>query len=309
MNITITGNLGSGKTSVCNILREKGLEIISAGAIFREVADEKGLSIVELNELAKKDRSVDDLVDARSEKLGREKDGAVFDSRLAWHFAGESFKVFLCVSADEAAKRVYHDAVRNAETYASVEEAREGLNERASLEKRRFQDLYGINYYDAGNYDLIIETTAASPEAIAEEILKELDLYEKEKFPTRVKLNPESVLPAAELTEKDKSLLERIIREEKETGRSRRISARIFERDGYLIASGLDGGESICRVLAAAALGCPFVEASFTAPEEGAPLSKEAYEAAEGLGGFHYRSTPAEKPISSQYSLEFDHLF
>ena len=41
MNITITGNLGSGKSSIGKVLKEKGYEIVSTGNIFRELAMEK----------------------------------------------------------------------------------------------------------------------------------------------------------------------------------------------------------------------------------------------------------------------------
>ena len=44
MNISITGNLGAGKSSICKILKAHGYEIISAGTIFRQLAQERGLS-------------------------------------------------------------------------------------------------------------------------------------------------------------------------------------------------------------------------------------------------------------------------
>ena len=49
MNITITGNLGSGKSSVAKILKEKGYEYSSTGNVFRQLAMEKGLSVEELS--------------------------------------------------------------------------------------------------------------------------------------------------------------------------------------------------------------------------------------------------------------------
>lgn len=186
MNITLTGNLGSGKTTICNILKEKGYEIVSTGKIFREIAEEKNVSVIELNEMAKSDRSIDDLLDHKTAELGKELDNVVFDSRLAWNFVPESFKVFLLVDTDEAAKRVFKDSERNAESYASVEEAKAGLVNRAGLEKARFQDLYHINYYNAVNYNLVIESTMAKPEEIAEEIIRQFQLYKEQGFATKV---------------------------------------------------------------------------------------------------------------------------
>ena len=53
MNVTITGNLGAGKTSVCNELKKMGYDVISGGDIYRTYAQEHGITIVELNEMAK----------------------------------------------------------------------------------------------------------------------------------------------------------------------------------------------------------------------------------------------------------------
>lgn len=189
MNITITGNLGSGKSSVCRELEKSGFTVISAGDIFREIAAEKGMTVIELNEAAKKDRSIDDMLDERSTQLGKTMDHTVFDSRLAWHFVENSFKVFLLVDTKEAARRVFAGDSRSAEIYQDMEQARAGLRERAKLEQERFWKLYGIDYYDACNYDLIIESTYASPQQIAREILQNFELYQKQPFATKVEMN------------------------------------------------------------------------------------------------------------------------
>ncbi len=189
MNLTLTGNLGSGKTTICNILKERGYEIVSTGKIFRDIAAEKNVTVIELNEMAKKDRSIDDLLDNKTTELGKTLDGVVFDSRLAWNFVPESFKVFLLVETDEAAKRVYADSERNAESYENVQQAKEGLVNRANLEKERFKDLYQINYYSADNYNLVIESTMAKPEQIADEIIRQFEAYKKQSFSCRVLVN------------------------------------------------------------------------------------------------------------------------
>lgn len=49
MNVTITGNLGAGKTSVCNELKKMGYDVISGGDIYRTYAQEHGITIVELS--------------------------------------------------------------------------------------------------------------------------------------------------------------------------------------------------------------------------------------------------------------------
>jgi cytidylate kinase len=199
MNITITGNLGSGKSSVAKILKEKGYEIISTGNIFRSLAMDKGLSVEEFNKqvneaAAKGDHSVDQQIDDMTTKIGKERDRIVFDSRLAWHFAPESFKVFVITDIDEASRRVFNDSQRaNSESYASRDDCRKALIHRQKLETVRYKEIYGIDYYDMSNYNLVIESTNASPNEIAQEILDRLDDYVNDKFVKLMELNPSSI--------------------------------------------------------------------------------------------------------------------
>jgi cytidylate kinase len=51
--IAIGGPAGSGKTTYARHIAEKmGLRYVSAGIFFRKIAEEKGLSLIELNKLA-----------------------------------------------------------------------------------------------------------------------------------------------------------------------------------------------------------------------------------------------------------------
>ncbi|RLG57107.1 MAG: cytidylate kinase, partial [Candidatus Hydrothermarchaeota archaeon] len=62
--ITISGLIGSGKTTVAKALAEKlMLRHVQAGMVFREMAKERGMSLQEFSKLAEKDKSFDRLVD------------------------------------------------------------------------------------------------------------------------------------------------------------------------------------------------------------------------------------------------------
>lgn len=204
MNITITGNLGSGKSSAGKILKEHGYEIVSTGNIFRQLAMDKGLSVEEFNKqvneaAAKGDRSVDKLIDDTTTKIGKEKDHIIFDSRLAWNFVPDSFKVFVITDIDEAARRVFNDSQRaDSESYDSQDDCKKALIHRQKMETVRYQDIYHIDYYDMSNYNLVIESTNASPTDVAEEILNQLSLYEKGQFKKTMLLNPASIYPVAD---------------------------------------------------------------------------------------------------------------
>lgn len=200
MNITITGNLGSGKSSVAKIIREKGYEFVSTGNIFRQLAMEKGLSVEEFNRQVNEaagrgDHSVDKMIDDTTAKIGKERDNVVIDSRLAWHFAPDSFKVFIITDIDEAVRRVFHDSLRaNSEAYESQETCKKALINRQKLETVRYKEIYGIDYYDMNNYNLVIESTNASPNEIAQEILDKMAEYRDGKFERLMELNPSSVI-------------------------------------------------------------------------------------------------------------------
>ena len=175
MNITITGNLGSGKSSVAKILKEKGYEYSSTGNIFRQLAMDKGMSVEafnkQVNEAASRgDHSVDKMIDDTTTRISEERDNVVFDSRLAWHFASKSFKIFIITDIDEASRRVFHDSLRaNSESYESQEACRKALIKRQKLETVRYKEVYGIDYYDMSNYNIVIESTSESTGRIVQE--------------------------------------------------------------------------------------------------------------------------------------------
>ncbi len=255
MNITITGNLGSGKTSVCKELKKMGFVVVSAGDIFRDIAAEKGMTVLELNEAAKKDRSVDDMLDERSANLGKQLDRTVFDSRLAWHFVENSFKIFLLADTWEAAKRVFNGGSRDAEEYGDVDATAEGLKIRAELERERFLDLYGINYYDAGNYDLIIDSSHASPEQISQEIIRNFELYQTEPFETKIELNLQSLYLWQSLKDIDMQQLQAYVGQEQNENQSLCASVPVDIAMDSGHAYVIDGKE---RTLAALAAGKVF---------------------------------------------------
>ncbi|MDR0949327.1 MAG: dephospho-CoA kinase [Lachnospiraceae bacterium] len=198
MNISITGNLGSGKSSICKCLREEGYEIISAGTLFRELAVMHGMSVEAFNQkvnqdIANGDHSIDDRIDQRTAQLDAQADHLVFDSRLAFHFAPRSFKTFIMVDPVEAAKRVYYDTKRaESEKYNSLEECYEALQHRQEMELCRFRELYGVDFFSWSNYNLIIESTYASPNAVAQQLLTSFTEFQRQPF-HGIYLNPASI--------------------------------------------------------------------------------------------------------------------
>lgn len=176
MHITITGNLGSGKSTICKLLEDKyKFTIYSTGKVQRELAREMNISTLEMNKLMCCDPKYDTMIDdttARISRENRDKD-IIFDSRLAWNFVEQSFKVFLAVDLDIAAERVHNDNRGKEEEYKDVNEAKEMLLERARTEDKRYRDMYNLEYFNYSNYNLVIDSTYCTPEMIGEIIISE----------------------------------------------------------------------------------------------------------------------------------------
>ena len=183
MHITITGKLGSGKSTVAKKLVELyGFEIFSTGAILRAAAAERGMDVLELNkELSAKldsDRSMDDLIDNTTIRVASERkdDKLIFDSRMAWHFVPDSFKVFVTVDPRVAAERVMKDP-RPGEPAEDIDELCAELVERSKVEQSRFQTLYGVDYYDYNNYNLVVDSSHRTPDEIVALIWEGFNAY------------------------------------------------------------------------------------------------------------------------------------
>ncbi|MDF2540937.1 MAG: hypothetical protein K0S47_655 [Herbinix sp.] len=245
MHITITGNLGSGKSTICKLLNEQyQFEVYSTGKVQREIAREMNMTTLELNQLMCSDHKYDTMIDdatARISRENREKD-IIFDSRLAWHFVEHSFKVFVTVSLDVAANRVMQDQRGAEEKYSSFDEAKKLLAERAATEKRRYKDIYDLDYLDFSNYNLVIDSTYCSADKIAEMIIVEAKAFEENPYTgTKMLMTPERLLQLEEMKEDDQTRLQELITSMKDG--SDMIDTTVIVRnseDGYQVEEGLD---------------------------------------------------------------------
>ena len=84
--ISLAGDLGSGKSTVGAILKDRFYaDIISVGKIQREMAEQLGMNTTEFNVYQEShpelDKKLDDMLAAYEGKEG----SFIFDSRMAWH--------------------------------------------------------------------------------------------------------------------------------------------------------------------------------------------------------------------------------
>lgn len=193
--ISLTGDLGSGKSAVSRLLEESlGYRIVSTGGIQREIAAKYGMSTLELNEYTDTHPEIDDEIDGKVTELSEQAEPLIFDSRLAWHFAPSSFKIYLLVDSYVAAERIFNDK-RTSEKYTDIEEARQKILARRQSELERFKSYYNIDYSNLHNFDLVIETTHASPVEIAECIMGNYIKWQKDLKYSAMNLSPKSLFP------------------------------------------------------------------------------------------------------------------
>ena len=170
MIITISGIAGSGKSTVAKLLAKRlNLKHYSTGDFMREIAEKKGISLLELSKLAEKDQSTDIELDERQKNLGKTQDNFVIDARLGFHFIPNSIKVFLEVDLNEAAKRIF-DEKRQHEQYKDIQESIEKIKTRIKSEEWRYKEYYNLNYQDKKHYDIMIDTTDITPQEVVNRI-------------------------------------------------------------------------------------------------------------------------------------------
>ncbi|MEK6853475.1 MAG: AAA family ATPase [Nanoarchaeota archaeon] len=184
MIITISGTPGSGKSTIAEILVKKlGAERIYVGGIRRELARQKGMTLQELNEYAKTHSETDVDVDkkAAAEAEAAEKKGKIIivEGRTQFHFLPKSIKIFIKVSPEEGARRIWKDLQdkekqerRNEGKMGSFETVKKRTFEREEEDAERYKRYYGFDHRDESHYDLILDTTDLTAKKAAEKVLR-----------------------------------------------------------------------------------------------------------------------------------------
>ncbi|MCK4476032.1 MAG: AAA family ATPase [Methanophagales archaeon] len=166
MRITISGLSGSGTTTVAKLL-SKGLsmELISAGEMFRQIANEKELQLEQFNKLAENNDDFDRQIDARQGEEAMKRENVIVEGRLSGFFVPDAdLKIWLKAPVEVRARRI---ATREGTTY---EEALSAMKNRESSENKRYERYYGINLDDLSIYDLVIDSSRWSERDIVEMI-------------------------------------------------------------------------------------------------------------------------------------------
>jgi CMP/dCMP kinase len=158
--VTISGPHGSGKsTSATKLAESLSLRHISAGSLFRKLADERKVSLEKFQEMAAVDPSIDRLVDERT-MTEAEKGNVVVDGQLAGWILKEVSDLRMLLTAPLVV-RLERIAARDR---VSLEEARRLTLHREGVQAERYRKHYGFSVDDWSIYHLILDTSFGSIE-------------------------------------------------------------------------------------------------------------------------------------------------
>jgi len=174
MILTISGLPGSGTSTVARIISERlGIDLVSAGEIFRTIAKERGLTLEEFGELAKSDAEIDKDIDQRQKEIARGARGAgrdvIIEGRISAWMVDPDLAVFVTAPDKVRAERVAH------REGIPVADAAAGIEEREACEAERYRKYYNVDVDRMGVYDLVINSGRWDQEGASEIVLVAMD--------------------------------------------------------------------------------------------------------------------------------------
>lgn len=160
--VAVSGTPGSGKTTYAKFIASRyGLRYVSAGALFREIAHQRGLDLLELHRIAEELDEIDLAIEERSLKEAI-RGGVVVDAHLAVWILRDIAHVKIVFDAplEVRARRI---ALRDSKSFG---EALEEVLERERSNRERARKYYGIDIRDYSVADLVINTGLLSEESV-----------------------------------------------------------------------------------------------------------------------------------------------
>lgn len=171
IRVTVSGLPGSGTSTLVRLLVERlGVERVDGGTIFRAMAADRGMTLAEFGLLCEHDDSIDRALDDRLAARLVEGD-VVLESRLAgWlaHRSPDPHGVLTVWVACDEYERARRCALRDGGSAGGNLSAN---RERERTERARYLSYYGIDLAAMTPYRLVLDSTASTPEQLADQIV------------------------------------------------------------------------------------------------------------------------------------------
>ncbi|SEQ04752.1 (d)CMP kinase [Natrinema salaciae] len=174
--ITVSGPPGCGATTLCEQLADAiGCPYVSGGDIFRELAEDRDMSLNQLTAKADEsdeiDRALDERLQQIAEKWGTASKPFILESRLAGWLAGDRADLRIWLDAPEEVRLERIDERIETEAEMRVREVSEA---------GRYQSYYEIDIGDRSFYDLHLNTARWSKRAVFTIVGSAIEEYDPE---------------------------------------------------------------------------------------------------------------------------------
>ncbi|MDD1714806.1 MAG: AAA family ATPase [Methanoregulaceae archaeon] len=155
MRITVSGLPGSGTTSLAgHIAKTHQYHLISAGEVFRRMAEERSMDLAEFGNLAEKDPCFDRMIDEKQKEISLAYEDIVIEGRLsAWFVPDADLKIWLFAPLEIRVMRIQ---VRD--DFRDIGTATRLTQEREASEAARYRSYYNIDIHDLSPYHLVLNS-------------------------------------------------------------------------------------------------------------------------------------------------------
>jgi predicted cytidylate kinase len=166
MRIAISGLTGVGKTTVAEIVAEK-LNVAHITFSMKFMAEKMNISLIELQDLAKKDHNIDKKFDEiQLKEMERVKDFVISTWLGPW-LAKPELSVWL-----KTDNLIRFERISKRENM-SLQKAKEYVLRKDEQNMDRYMTIYNIDIAEHSMFDLELDTTELTPEQVADIIIKE----------------------------------------------------------------------------------------------------------------------------------------
>ena len=174
--ITVSGPPGCGATSLCTRLSAAmDCPYVSGGEIFREVAEDREMSLTQLSAKAQASDDIDRALDERlrtiAETWGTADKPFILESRLAGWLAGGHADLRIYLDAPEEVRKV---------RISDREETVAEMSVREVNEAGRYRSYYDLDLENRTFYDLHINTARWSKQGVFELVRTAIEAYDPE---------------------------------------------------------------------------------------------------------------------------------
>jgi predicted cytidylate kinase len=175
--VTISGHPGSGTSTLVNgLCNSMDWQKLNGGQIFRDMAQERGLTLEEFGQYCMDDESIDqELDELLSNTMQSDSSPEIVESRLAGWWAYKNNlpcpRVWIDVSEQVRAERVVN------REGGSVDDRLTQIQERMDYDGMRYNRYYGIDINSQEPYTCIIESDNLDQDEVLNLVLQHLGDY------------------------------------------------------------------------------------------------------------------------------------